>query len=260
MNLSKPIVLSGGAIGGGKEPLVCSPLVAKNEQSVLLELAAITAKSPDIIEWRVDFFEGIGDISRVISLAQQIRQAAQGIPTIFTRRSISEGGESIPIDEDQVLELYRAVCTSQYVDMVDYELSCDPVHFQAALGAAHKAGVKLIASYHNFHQTPTIEQIVEKFVMAENSGADIAKVAVMPRAIEDVLTLLAATLQGHRSIKLPIISMSMGAYGSLSRLFGWAFGSSVTFAVGDKASAPGQVTIEELRVVLEILQRSLAPK
>jgi 3-dehydroquinate dehydratase-1 len=53
--------------------------------------------------------------------------------------------------------------------------------------------------------------------------------------------------------------MSMGAYGSLSRLFGWAFGSSVTFAVGDQASAPGQMSIEELRVVLEILQRSLAP-
>jgi len=260
MNLSKPIVLSGGAINGGKEPLVCTSLVAKNEQAVLLELVAVTAKSPDIIEWRVDFFEGIGDASRVISLAQQIRQSAKGIPIIFTRRSTREGGERIQIDEDQVLELYRAVCASQYVDMVDYELSSDPVHFQGALEAARKAGVKLIASYHNFQQTPSTEQIVEKFVMAEKSGADIAKVAVMPRAIEDVLTLLAATLQGHRSIKLPIISMSMGAYGSLSRLFGWAFGSSVTFAVGDKASAPGQVPIEELRIVLEILQRSLAPK
>jgi len=260
MNLSKPIVLSTGAIGGGKEPLVCTPLVAKNEQAVLLELAAVTAKSPDLIEWRVDFFEGIGDISRVITLAQQIRQSAQGIPIIFTRRSTREGGERISINEDQVLELYRTVCASKCVDMVDYELSSDPAHFQGALEAARKAGIMLIASYHNFQLTPSAEQIVEKFVMAEKSGADIAKVAVMPRAIEDVLTLLAATLQGHRSIKLPIISMSMGAYGSLSRLFGWAFGSSVTFAVGDKASAPGQVPIDDLRVVLEILQRSLAPK
>jgi len=260
MNLSKPILLSGGAIGGGKEPLVCTPLVAKNEQAVLLELTALIAKSPDIIEWRVDFFEGIDETSRVISLAQKIRQSAQGIPIIFTRRSTREGGELIPIDEDQVLDLYRAVCVSQYVDMVDYELSSDPVHFQVALEAAHEAGMKLIASYHNFEQTPAIEQIVEKFVMAEKSGADIAKVAVMPQAIEDVLTLLAATLEGHRSVKLPIISMSMGSYGSLSRLFGWAFGSSVTFAMGDKASAPGQMPIEELRVVLEILQRSLSPK
>ena len=260
MNLSKPIILSQGPIGDGKEPLVCTPLVEKNEQAVLLELAAVIAKSPDIIEWRVDFFEGIDDTSRVVALAQQIRQSAQGIPIIFTRRSTREGGEPISIDENQVLELYRAVCTSQYVDIVDYELSSDPVHFQAVLGTAHKAGVKLIASYHNFQQTPPAQQIVEKFVMAEKSGADIAKVAVMPQAIEDVLTLLAATLQGHRSIKLPVISMSMGAYGSLSRLFGWAFGSSVTFAVGDKASAPGQVPIEELRIVLEIFQRSLARK
>ena len=49
----------------------------------------------------------------------------------------------------------------------------------------------------------------------------------------------------------------MGAYGSLSRLFGWVFGSSVSFAVGEKSSAPGQVPIEQLNAVVEILQRAL---
>ena len=260
MNLSKPIVLSRGTIGGGKEPLICTPLVAGNEQTILQELAIVTAKSPDMIEWRVDFFEGIDDTSRVVALAEKIRQSAKEIPVIFTRRSTREGGEPVSIDENQVLELYRAVCAAKYVDLIDYELSSDPAHFQAALEVAKKAEIRLIASYHNFQQTPAIEQIVEKLVLAEKSGADIAKVAVMPRAIEDVLTLLSATLEAHRKIRLPIISMSMGEFGSLSRIFGWVFGSSVTFAVGDRTSAPGQLPIEELRVVLEILQRSVTQK
>ncbi len=118
----------------------------------------------------------------------------------------------------------------------------------------------MIASFHDFQQTPSAAEIVARLVTMEEAGADIAKVAVTPRAIDDVLTLLGATLAGSRQIRLPIISVSMGPYGSLSRLFGWTFGSSVTFAVGDKASAPGQVAIEDLRIVLDILRRSLAGK
>jgi 3-dehydroquinate dehydratase-1 len=258
VNLTKPLFLNGSPIGGGKEPLICTPLVAKHEQSVLRELAAVVAKSPDIIEWRVDFFEGIADSARVVALAEQIKQGAGGIPLIFTRRSIREGGENIALDEPGVLALYQAVCAAKCIDFVDYELSSNPVHFSEALAAAHQAGVQLIASFHNFRETPPVEEIVGKFFRAQMVGANIAKVAVMPRAIEDVLVLLAATLEGNRTVKLPIISMSMGPYGSLSRLFGWAFGSSVTFAVGGGASAPGQIPIEELRVVLEILQRSLS--
>jgi 3-dehydroquinate dehydratase-1 len=35
------------------------------------------------------------------------------------------------------------------------------------------------------------------------------------------------------------------------------FGSSVSFAVGEKASAPGQVPIEQLNTVVDIVHRAL---
>jgi 3-dehydroquinate dehydratase-1 len=54
--------------------------------------------------------------------------------------------------------------------------------------------------------------------------------------------------------------MSMGPFGSLTRLFGWAFGSALTFAVGASSSAPGQVPVEDLNTVLAILQRSMSIK
>lgn len=260
MGMTRTIEVNGKPVAGGKEPLICTPLVARDEQAVLRELTAVCAKRPDLIEWRVDFFAGIADSARVVALAREIRERAGGAPIIFTRRSTREGGEPTGMSEEQVLALYEAVCKTRCVDFVDYEMSSDPGHFQSALQAAHRAGAQLIASYHDFQQTPPGAEIVARFVAMEQAGADIAKVAVMPRAIDDVLTLLGATLEGSRQITLPIISMSMGAYGSLSRLFGWTFGSSVTFAVGDKASAPGQVPIEELRVVLDILQRSLVPR
>ncbi|WP_186408604.1 type I 3-dehydroquinate dehydratase [Candidatus Accumulibacter aalborgensis] len=260
MRMTKTIEVGGGNVAGGKEPLICTPLVAIDERSLLRELAAVCAKQPDLIEWRVDFFSGIADTVRVVALARALRENAGGVPIIFTRRSTREGGEPTGISEEQVLALYEAVCETSCVDFVDCEMSSDALHFQAVRQAAQRAGIQLIASFHDFQQTPSAADIVARFVAMERAGADIAKVAAMPRAIDDVLTLLAATLEGNRQIRLPIISMSMGPYGSLSRLFGWAFGSSVTFAVGEQASAPGQVPIEDLRAVLEILQRALAPR
>ncbi|MBL8397875.1 MAG: type I 3-dehydroquinate dehydratase [Candidatus Accumulibacter sp.] len=258
MNFYKAIVVPSRSITDGRQPLVCVPLVGRDQAAVLGGLATIIAKRPDVIEWRIDYFSGIADTTQVVSLAQRIRDLAAGIPILLTRRSTREGGEPIALSEERVLALHEAIFASRAIDFVDYELSSDPRHFQQALTAAHAAGVQLIASFHDFQRTPSVEEIVAKFIAAEQAGADIAKVAVMPRTIDDVLTLLNATREGHRRSRLPIIGISMGAYGSLTRLFGWAFGSSMTFAVGDQASAPGQLPIGELRDALAIVQRALS--
>lgn len=255
MSFSRPIVLREKTVGTGKEPLVCTPLVGRDEAAVCREMTVVTAMKPDLVEWRVDFFEGIGDVERVVALGRKIRELADGIPVIFTRRSIREGGTPIGLDEDQVFAVYAAVCRAGCVDLFDYELSSAPSHFAQAVALAKETGARLIASFHNFQETPSVEEILAKFVAMEKAGADIAKVAVMPRELRDVLTLLEATLEGQKAISLPIISMSMGAHGSLSRLFGWVFGSSVTFAVGEASSAPGQVPIEQLNTVVDILHR-----
>lgn len=257
MSFTKPMVLRGKVLDSGKEPLICTPLVGSDEAAIDRELAVIAPKKPDLIEWRVDFFSGIADVDRVVELSRAIKEKTGGVPVIFTRRSIREGGNPIPLDEDRVFELYAAVCRSGGMDLFDYELSVEERYFQQAVALARETGTALIASFHDFQETPGADVLVAKFVAMEKAGADIAKIAVMPRELKDVLTLLEATLAARNTISLPIISMSMGAYGSLSRLFGWVFGSSVSFAVGEKSSAPGQVPIEQLNTVVDILKRAL---
>jgi 3-dehydroquinate dehydratase-1 len=82
-------------------------------------------------------------------------------------------------------------------------------------------------------------------------------VAVMPRDLDDVLTLLTATREASKKLHIPLISMSMGPLGALTRMIGGAFGSSLSFAVGAAASAPGQVPIEDLNTVLSIVNKSM---
>lgn len=86
--------------------------------------------------------------------------------------------------------------------------------------------------------------MASKFLMADQLGADVAKVAVMPRNLDDVLTLFSATLEAGKILRIPLISMSMGPLGAVTRLFGWTFGSALTFAVGASSSAPARYRLK----------------
>ena len=142
-------------------------------------------------------------------------------------------------------------------DLIDYEMSNDGADFARLRAASAAAGIVLVASYHNFQSTPDAAALLDRFAQAERLGADVAKVAVMPQSPEDVLTLLGATHRASQTLGLPLISMSMGALGSLSRMMGWVYGSTVTFAVGKSSSAPGQLPIDGLRSVLASMRRAV---
>ena len=260
MQTNRPIELHGKPVANGKFPLICTPLVGRSVDQIMAELAVVLPKKPDMLEWRVDFFDQIGDTAAVIAAALAIKNKAGAIPLLFTRRSSLEGGETIALNEGQVLALYTAVCDSKSIDLIDYEMVNGVANIVRVRDAAQANDIKLVLSFHNFSFTPGLEALSSKFLMAEQLGADVAKVAVMPRDLDDVLTLLAATRQASKKLRIPLISMSMGPYGSLTRLFGWTFGSCLTFAVGASTSAPGQVPIEDLNTVLAILQKSIAGK
>ena len=260
MQTNKPIELNGQPIAGGKFPLICTPLVGRTLDQLMTELSVVLPKQPDVLEWRVDFFDAIGDTAAVIAAARAIKQAAGNIPLLFTRRSTIEGGEKIALNEDQVIAMYTAVCESKCIDLIDYEMANDAANIAQVRTAAKANNIKLVLSFHNFSCTPGLEALARKFLTADQLGADVAKVAVMPHDLDDVLTLLTATREASKKLRIPLIAMSMGPYGAVTRLFGWTFGSALTFAVGASSSAPGQVPIEDLNTVVTILQKSMGGK
>jgi len=176
---------------------------------------------------------------------------------MFTRRSSLEGGEKIALVESQVVQLYVDVCASRLVDLIDYETVNAAEDFRRLRATSRAHGIALIGSYHNFEATPDAASLAAKFALAHRLEADIAKVAVMPKGPPDVLTLLGATYEASQSLPIPLISMSMGSYGSLSRMCGFVYGSALTWAVGKSSSAPGQVPIEDLRSVLAMIRKTV---
>ena len=134
--------------------MICTPLVGRTRADVLAELSAVLPKKPDLIEWRVDFFEGIGDTALVIDTARAMKASAGETPILFTRRSTREGGEKIALVEADVVKLYEAVCAARCVDMIDYEMCNDAADFARVRAASRANDIPLVASYHNFQSTP----------------------------------------------------------------------------------------------------------
>jgi len=249
-----PIQVDGRSLAGGRLPAVCAPLVGRTRAALAAEAAAVAAKQPDLLEWRVDFLEAIAEPREVLAAAADVRRASGGIPILFTRRREREGGQPIALDEAGVLALYTEVAQSGCVDLLDFEMDNEPAHVAQVRSLARRHGLPLVLSFHDFRATPDDAQLRARFEQAQRLEADIAKIAVMPQSAEDVHRLLGATLQASRSLAIPVVSMAMGGLGAVTRLCGGAFGSALTFAVGAAPSAPGQIPIEDVRAVLAVLQ------
>lgn len=255
---TRPLQLRGQPIGTGDSPAIITPLVGRTRDELEVELQAILPLRPDMLEWRVDFFDAIGDTAQVIAAARAMRSACGPLPLLLTRRSSTEGGQTIALDEEAVVALLARACEAGCVDFIDYEMANDSRRVARLRAASAAQGVGLVLSFHDFHGTPDADALLARFVMAQGLGADIAKVAVMPHSPQDVLTLLGATWRASQTVGIPLISMAMGALGAVSRVGGWQFGSAASFAVGQSASAPGQIGLPELRVMLGTLRQATA--
>jgi 3-dehydroquinate dehydratase I len=246
--------------GEKKYPYICTPLTGNSTSEILAELENIIPKNPDLIEWRVDFYNDIANVGQILATAEQIANYSEGLPILFTIRSYKEGGQKISLSEDEKVELLSEVCKSDYIDMVDFEVSNNPEHIKHLRAVSKEYKKKLILSYHNFEFTPEKSEILKRLLLAEFYGADAAKAAVMPQNEKDVSTLLDVTREANELLNIPVITMSMGQLGSVSRMLGWFYGSAVTFAIGEKSSAPGQISIEHLKTVIEMLKEPMGYK
>lgn len=160
------------------------------------------------------------------------------------------------VKAEQLDDLHDLAAESGCVDLVDLEFFEEdrPLH---KIKRLREMGVSVIASHHDFEQTPSPEvmkMLLEKMCAG---GADIVKLAVMPQNYKDVLNLLDVTAQfREENPDTPVITMSMGSLGGISRISGETFGSCVTFGAHEKPSAPGQFAMKELRQMLDTIHAS----
>lgn len=242
-------------IGTGM-PKVCVPIVGKTFSEIIEQAEKIGSMGADVVEWRVDCCDFFHDTEQVEEIMVLIREILEDTPILFTFRSEREGGMQ-RIEDNDYLELLRLAIQGGVADMIDVEVSHGEEIIDEIIRTAHRAKKMVLISSHNFKKTPSVDHMIECLKNMEKKGADIAKLAVMPKEERDVLNLLNATLMAREQLEIPIVTMSMGGIGTISRLCGESFGSALTFGCVGKASAPGQMELKQLKDILNQIHRGI---
>lgn len=254
--MKKIVEVRGVQFGVGK-PKICVPLIGKNNVELMEEAKALKTLKLDVVEWRIDHHQDVEDISKMEETLKELRNELGETPLLVTFRSKKEGGER-EVSVAYYAELNKAMAATGMADMIDVELFTGDEIVKEIVDFAHSKNVKVVMSNHDFFKTPTQEEIVSRLCKMQEMNADLPKIAVMPQNKADVLTLLSATNEMvTKHADRPIITMSMAGMGVVSRLAGEAFGSALTFGAAKAASAPGQVPVEKLAQVLDIIHESL---
>jgi len=182
----------------------------------------------DFLEWRADFL-GTGIVK-------------SKIPWIVTARHPAEGGQnamSAAARREALLELLPSAA------LVDIEIR-SLGGMAKVLSEARNSGVGVIASFHDFHKTPTASRLEDLGKQAVDAGADVLKIATHTTSPGDVARLLDLLDR----TPLPLAVMGMGPLGMASRVMLAAAGSVLNYGWLHQPNVTGQWSAKDLHGLL----------
>lgn len=232
---------------------ICAPIVGKDWNNISAELETAISVNPDLLEWRADFLDNT-DIANIIDILHRIHETVPDFPLIFTLRVLNEGGGGFISQAEREL-IIKKVINTRLVDIVDIELSNGGEFIDSISYEASKNGVLMILSHHDFTETPPENEIISILTEMVRKKCHIAKIAVMPKCVGDVISVFNAVNVFSETHDTRIISISMSEIGMVSRIFANLFKSCITFGSLCTPSAPGQISVEELRKALDTFNR-----
>ncbi len=216
-----------------QRPRICAVIVNN-------DLEAVKGVKPfvDLFEVRIDL---IGDGWQ--ELVKQLKK-----PWIATNRTIDEGGKWAGNEARRIEGLLQAIELG--ADMVDVEFRTKNLKNIVPLV---KKRVKCILSFHDLEKTPPLDEMREIIKRQLKAGADICKVVTTAKEFDDNLAVL-QLISEFRENK--IVAFAMGQMGQISRALSPLAGADFAYASIEKGkeSAPGQMTVQELTRIYEMLR------
>ncbi len=234
-------------------PKICVPLMATTLEELREECQYIGTVPHDILEFRADSYLHEMNLALIDEALAVVKELLPESPILFTFRTKEEGGLK-SIRDDEYFELLTYAIHRDKVAAIDIEYRKTENQVLKMIQKGRENNVTVILSNHEFSYTPSTNEIINRLEKMIALGGHVAKIACMPKSPDDVLHLLEATRKVHKTYpEVPLITISMGALGGVSRLTGQLFGSAITFGVGKDASAPGQIKTKDLEQILKLL-------
>ncbi|MBJ8471169.1 MULTISPECIES: type I 3-dehydroquinate dehydratase [Acinetobacter] len=230
------------------------PITAKTKEQALAQAQVIAnTADADLAEFRIDLLSFASDTKQVIALGHELKKILGNKPMIATIRTKNEGGQ-LEISDVDYGKTYQAYLKNPFMDWLDVEMLRDQKVVSEIVQKAHQKKVLIVMSNHDFQKTPSQDEIEKRLLKQDQMGADILKIAVMPKSKQDVFTLMNATLKVSQQTTKPLLTMSMGQLGTISRVATANMGGSYSFGMIGQASAPGQIDVTKLKQILQTVQ------
>lgn len=230
------------------------PITAKTKEQALAQAQVIAnTADADLAEFRIDLLSFASDTKQVIALGHELKKILGNKPMIATIRTKNEGGQ-LEISDVDYGKTYQAYLKNPFMDWLDVEMFRDQKVVSDIVQKAHQKKVLIVMSNHDFQKTPSQDEIEKRLLKQDHMGADILKIAVMPKSKQDVFTLMNATLKVSQQTTKPLLTMSMGQLGTISRVASANMGGSYSFGMIGQASAPGQIDVTKLKQILQTVQ------
>jgi 3-dehydroquinate dehydratase-1 len=230
------------------------PITAKTKEQALAQAQVIAnTADADLAEFRIDLLSFASDTKQVIALGHELKKILGNKPMIATIRTKNEGGQ-LEISDVDYGKTYQAYLKNPFMDWLDVEMFRDQKVVSDIVQKAHQKKVLIVMSNHDFQKTPSQDEIEKRLLKQDQMGADILKIAVMPKSKQDVFTLMNATLKVSQQTTKPLLTMSMGQLGTISRVATANMGGSYSFGMIGQASAPGQIDVTKLKQILQTVQ------
>jgi len=223
------------------KPRICAALTARTLNGAIRMAEAAENSGAGILELRLDYLNSYEHLRDLVKSTR--------LPMILTLRKRGEGGKFRGSEEKRISILLKA--SGEGFIYVDVELSTSGL--AKVLRKLDKIGVKKIVSYHNLKSTPHQMELLQIARNEMKVGADICKIVTKANTVNDNFTCLNIVSKMQKRTK--IICFATGKLGVPSRVLSPLFGAYLTFAsvTRGKESAPGQLTVKEMREIYQIL-------
>lgn len=219
----------------------CLPIIKNTKDEVLQEILE-NMDSYDFFEVWLDYIE---DLDKIF-VESLLNKFSDKLILLFRRQNLEKGKLYVDLKRD-IVNLLSGSNSFLDLDIFDQKEELEFI-------SQNNLNVKTIVSYHNYEQTPTLDELQKFTKDMDKFNPDILKVATFCQNKEDSIKLLNLMLLLKKRSKKFIV-LGMGVEGLVTRIFGAPWGNELNFApnVPEEKSAEGQLTKRQMENILKEL-------
>lgn len=205
--------------------MLCVTIARTRHRHTIAEHQQVAELGAKLVELRLDY------IGRSIDLTRLLKNRPTAV--VLTCRRKEDGGRWERTEEERLMLLRSAIAMGvEYVDLEE----------DVAAKIPRYGKTKRIVSLHNFEGTP--EDLQSLHSGLAKLDADIVKIAAQANSFSDTIRMLHLM----KFAAVPTIGISMGDYGTPTRILATRYGAPFTFCVFDteRKVAPGQLSYDQM--------------